>query len=437
MGNMRTFHVIVIGLFAAAGLIGLIMFAIFKGFGQQANPYGNKVVIWGTLDDAPFVQTLGDIQFKDDNFKVVSYVQKDARTFGQDLTNALAEGKGPDLVIMPEEMLVTNRGKIAPILYDKYPLRTFKDTYIDGAEVFALQDGIYAIPIAVDPLIMYWNKDVFATKGLANPPRTWDELSNSTVPKIVERDFSFNVTRAALAFGEYANVQNAKAVLTMLFMQAGSQMVTDAGSRFMVVMNDGTGDRGLPPADAGLTFYTQFSNPSKNLYTWNRSLRHDRDMFLAGDLAMYFGFASEVQEIRDGNPNFNFDVAEVPQGAEARLKKGYGTIYGIAVMKNAAYRQGASLALAKIVSQVQTEKYAHDLGFGPVYRASYQSGTDQDPFLAVVKNASLVARGWLDPNPTASDNIFKQMVEDYTSGRIDLNSAITDAEGRLRQLLGG
>ena len=433
MGTMRPFQVVLFGLFIALGVGGILVFATFKGFGQSANPYGNKVVVWGTFDVGVFASTINALSQTDAHFKVVSYVQKDPRSFETDLVNALAEGNGPDAVLLPQDLLLTERGKISPIPYTQLAQRTFKDTYIDGAEIFLLHDGVYALPIAVDPLVMYWNRDIFASKGLSQPPRTWEELLSTTVPTIVEKTFNLDITRAAVAFGEYVNVHNAKDILALLFTQAGSPMIVDTGTQISVELNRGDGNV-IAPATAGLDFYTLFSNPGKAVYTWNRSIPEDRTQFLAGDLALYLGFASEASGLRNGNPNFNFDIAEIPQGADAHTKKGFGRFYGLARMRNSPNPVGTLNALNVLVSQSQVEQYAATFGLGPVHRASYTT-SPSDPFVTVVRRASLVARGWLDPNPQTTGGIFKQMIEDVSSGRQVSVKAVSDAEQRLRQLI--
>jgi ABC-type glycerol-3-phosphate transport system substrate-binding protein len=432
-GETRTFQIVLIGIFVFLAFAGIAAFALFRGFGQEENPYGNRVVIWGTLDDAPFIKAFETLSQDDAHFQVVSYVEKDPRTFERDLVNALAEGAGPDLVILSHDMLIGQRGKIWPITYEQYPVRTFRDTYIDGAEIFLLDDGIYALPIAVDPLVMYWNRDIFASNGLSQPPKTWEELVAITVPTLVQRSATSDILRAAVAFGEYANVRNAKEMLLALFLQAGSNMIVPRGDRLSVELNVGAG-QGLAPAEAALRFYSEFSNPTKSVYSWNRALPSDRSEFLAGDLALYFGFASEHQEITDGNPNLSFDVAELPQSSDARLKKSYGTFYGVSLMRASQNPEGAFRAMYVLSAQAQTDAYAEELALGPVHRASY-GGTPRDPFLAAVERASLIARGWLDPDPAASENIFKQLIEDIASGRAIVSEALSDAEERLRLLV--
>ena len=57
-----------------------------------------------------------------------------------------------------------------------------------------------------DPLVMYWNRDMLSA-GLARLPQTWGEFFGGIAQKDreAERCLAF-IEKAAVAFGEYANV---------------------------------------------------------------------------------------------------------------------------------------------------------------------------------------------------------------------------------------
>src|SRR5690606_11854218 len=97
----------------------------------------------------------------------------------------------------------------------------------------ALSDGLYAVPFAVDPMIMYWNRDILAAGGFAQPPATWESLT-ATVEQITLRDATRNILQGTVAFGEYSNVINAKSMLLTLLLQSGSRMVEEGQSRYVV-----------------------------------------------------------------------------------------------------------------------------------------------------------------------------------------------------------
>ncbi len=436
--NLRPFQIIILGFFLALAVGGLIFFAVFRGFGSEPNPYGTSVEIWGTFDEFVFSQIFQDIRAEDDDFTVVQYVQKDERTFRNELVNAIAEGRGPDAIVLSQDLLVSERAKIYPIPYDTLSLRNIRDLYIDGAEIFALSDGLYGIPLAVDPLVMYWNRDLFSTAGLANPPTTWESLVGTAVPALIRFAPAplYSIEQAAVSFGEYVNVTNATEVLLMLMLQAGSPLIVEQSNGYNVQLNplDNTTNSSRPPADAALDFYTQFANPARPNYTWNRSLQNDRSAFLSGDLAMYFGMGSEYRSLRLGNANLNFDAAQIPQGSSVVLKKNYGTFYALALLKSSDNVAGAYGAVQKLASEAYTQRLAEELGLAPVHRSALTQG-NPDPFRQTIYTAALVARGFLNPDPVATEGIMKTMVEDVTSGRSQVTGAVADALQRIRQLL--
>lgn len=434
--NLRPFQIILLGVFLALALGGLMLFAIFRGFGSEPNPYGTSVEIWGTLDSAGFRSALTTLTDADENFRVVSYVRKNPETFRDELVNAIAERRGPDAIVLSDDLLISERAKILPIPYTTMSERMVRDTYVDGAEIFSLSDGTYGFPFGVDPLVMYWNRDLFGSNGLAAPPSTWEVLTAVTVPSLVRivTSPSYTIEQAALAFGEYSNVSHARSILLTLLMQAGSALITEAEYSYDVRLNQSSAQGTRAPAEAALDFYTQFANPARPMYTWNRSLPTDRNAFLAEDLALYFAPGSEYASLQAGNPNLNFDAAQVPQGSGVTIKKSHGRFYSLAMLRSSDNVQGTYAALAQLSAAQSAQTIVEGVGIAPVHREILVRG-NADPFRQTMYSMALIARGFLDPNPAASGDIIKTMVEDITSGRARANQAVGDAEGRFNQLL--
>lgn len=427
---MRPFQ---IGLLAAFGIIAmgsLALLATYQGFGGLAeNPYGEEVVIWGTFDETSFTRVIQEIGRVDRDFQVVEYVQKDERLFEEELVNAIAENRAPDVVLISHEDLVKLRAKMQAISYDNFSTRTLRDEYLDGFEIFARLNGLYAIPFAVDPLVMYWSRDLLATGGFATPPATWESLLDM-VERLTLRDATRNILQATVAFGEYQNVLNAKATILTLLLQSGSQMVTEGATRYEVKLDTSQNDTSRRPLFTTLQFYVEFNNVSSPLYSWNRTFTSDQSAFLGERLALYFGYGSESIRLRQQNPNLNFDVAPVPQGAGATVKRTYGRFYGYSLLSSSQNQAGAYRAILVLNSAANATTLASELGLAPAHRAAISAGTN-DPVLGMVFSQALLARGWLDPDKEQSDEIFGQMVEDVTSGRQQAGTAANDTIRRL------
>lgn len=430
MENLRPFQVGLLIAFAVVALISLLILASFQGFsGRTANPYGSNVTIWGTLDQRAFTTTLQELSRGDKNLQVVNYVQKDSRTFEEDLVDAIAEGNSPDAILFQHENLVSLRTKLQPIPYNLFPERTLRDNYVDGFEIFALSDGLYAVPFAVDPLIMYWNRDILAAGGLALPPATWESLT-TTVEQITLRDATRNILQATVAFGEYSNVVNAKSILLTLLLQSGSRLIEESGTRYVVALDNSASDNSRRPLTSTLQFYVEFGNPASPLYSWNRTFQDDLAAFTGERLALYFGYGSEASRVRSQNPNLNFDTAAIPQGAGATTKRVYGKFYGFALVRAGKNQSGAYNAILALAGANSVSSITSQIGLAPAYRSllSTQSG---DATLQTIQNQALIARGWLDPKPESSSGVFKQMVEEVLSGRSQVGASASDTVRRL------
>ncbi|MCF7815576.1 MAG: extracellular solute-binding protein [Candidatus Pacebacteria bacterium] len=431
--NIRPFEIALIGVFAVAAIIGLIFLSNYTAKNSETDKiYGESVVIWGTLDKKVMDDFLFELTQTNKSLSVVDYVQVDSRSFDNKFVNAIADGVAPDLIIMPHTNLVSLQSKLQPISFDSLPERTFKDTYIDGASIFLRSDGVYGIPFAADPLVMYWNKDIFSSGGLASPPKTWEALVSQTVKALVRKNDNLEITQSALAFGEYVNVAHAKEVLAMLFMQSGSSLVEERDATYSVTLNRETGNA-LSSGDAVLTFYTQFAMPNKDLYTWNRSKRLDRTEFLGGSLALYFGLGSERKSLVRENANLNFDMAPVPQGSEATILRDYATFYAFSIPRSSRNIEGAYGVANYLASPANVSVLVDVYNFAPAHRSLY-GGAISDPYKSILYQSALVSRGWLDPSPNESGQIFRAMVEEVTSGRSRLKSVIMDGVQQLENL---
>src|SRR5690606_26735427 len=146
-----------------------------------------------------------------------------------------------------------------------------------------------------------------------------------------------------------------KETLLLLALQSGSQMVSAQEDRYKVNLNIPIQQGARAPLESAVQFYTDFSNVNSPLYTWNRSMPLDKNAFIAGDLGLYFGFASEVADIEGKNPNLNFDVAMVPQGSSATALRTYGDFYALSIPRASDNAAGA-FRVAQVLSGARSSQ---------------------------------------------------------------------------------
>lgn len=429
---MRPFQIVVVGIFGLFAIIGLVVFSMFSGFDGKEDAVG-EVVIWGVLPQRAVDTVLQNLtQTEGERFKGVTYVEKQPARFAQETIEAIAVGSGPDLLILPHDLIVRLSGTLYEIPAETYPPRSFRDLYADGTDIFLTDTGAYGIPLAINPLIMYWNRPLLGSAGIAGAPQYWEQLS-AFVPQMTRVDDAQNISQSAVALGEYVNITNAHAILATILFQAGNTIVERRMGMVQSTL-DARDSTSASSAETALRFYTGFSNPVQSIYSWNRSLPASQQMFLRGDLALYFGMASEHAFIRASNPNLNFDVAQIPQPQTAAVKSTYGTIYALSVVKNSDNIGGAYTTAITLTLPEASKAIAEASGMAPA-RRTLLAEQQTDPYRSVVHAATLIARGWLSPDPAQTNAVLKTLVETTISGRYRPAEAVANAHRALNELL--
>ncbi len=428
---MRKFQIILSVIFGAFIVFAVLVFSGLIPSPKQAQDAMTKgnLVMWGTQDKITMYQFFEKSLLGSDI--TIDYVQKTADTFPEDIIEALASGTGPDIIILPQELTLRLEDKIAPFTPDLYAERDFMNAFIQNGEIFIRPNGIVALPILTDPLVMYWNRDIFTNKNLVLPPKYWDEFL-VMAPILTEQDSANNITKSAISFGEYQNVTNAKDILATLILQTGNPIVSNA-SGVLTPTLVGAPDSNIPSSSEVLRFYTDFADPLKTIYSWNRSLNESKKAFLAGDLAVYFGYASELYDLRAKNPNLNFDVAVVPQIRDWPRKTTFGRIEGLAVMK-ASKAKSAAFYISTILTNPTNSSIMASIFKTPSPSREVLAKTPADPYMKVFYDSAIISKSWLDPNRISTGNIFKSTIEDINSGKTPVLDAVANEQILFAQL---
>lgn len=434
MKNLSKFQLILLLVFGAFIVIGVMIVASSRGGGGSGG--GSSVVtVWGPYNPTVFQEISQQSGLDSNDAFDIRYVQVAPGDFDARFVNELAEGRAPDLVIISHEQLLAQKSKLTVIPYENYSARDFRDNFIDGAEVYLASDGSVGLPLAVDPLVMYWNRTLFSNAGVTQPPVFWGEFTDGLAAKLTQKNADLSINQSGVALGEYSNIRNAKEILSTLFLQAGTPVTTVNQGEVISVLANNFGFSTVP-AVAALDFYTQFANPAKTTYTWSRAMPTSDGAFLGGDVAVYFGRASELFSIRERNPNLNFDVAVIPQSRTNPDRITYGVMYGASIPKMSDNKGGAFQVAQILSSTAGAQAITNVLGLPPV-RRDLLNVAQTDPFRSVFHNSAIWSRAYLQPSESDIEGIFSRMIEGVTGGSSRAAGAIERASSELRSLLQG
>lgn len=139
-----------------------------------------KLTIWGLDGDNGLIPALAK-EFDDKNDDVV--VEFRAIAFDELVNEALkafATNQAPDIICLdnPDFALFSSRGAMLDITDRVAKSDVIKtDAYYAGPLASAMWDGkLYGVPKATNTIALFYNKDLFAKAGIAEPPTTWDQL---------------------------------------------------------------------------------------------------------------------------------------------------------------------------------------------------------------------------------------------------------------------
>ncbi|MFW5853316.1 MAG: extracellular solute-binding protein [Patescibacteria group bacterium] len=430
MGDQyNSFQIGVLVFFACVLLFAVAVFAGWIPIGRSADTeFMGSVTVWGPWPSSQVSELIHVINSQNDNLVKINYVGKTGSKLEQDYVRERIQGRGPDLIIINDTWLGRYRDTFWILPYSSFSERDFRTTYADGFDIFLTEEGSLARPLLVDPLVMFYNRDIYNQSGVAGPPATWVELidgpagAESVLKRLNIIEDRLTVKQSAVAMGQYSNITNAKDVVVSLLLQVGDRLVTGSTNRE-------ADSRGR----AALEFYSRFANTNRFEYSWNRTLPNDKQMFLSGNLANYFGFASELDSLRRGNPNLNMDVHFFPQNSSATIKATAGRFYAVAVNLNSVNPQAAFKAAGILASDRYSNLWEEAIGLPSAGRSRLGQG-HSNPFMSVFYRSALLARTWLDPDPHTTNGVFQNMIETVAAGGQSAEAALETARRQISNL---
>ena len=410
-------------------LIVLLLVGVIPGLRQKGAVDGptGQITVWGVYDSertisdtliAPFVTANPNAQ--------ITYRQMDPRTYEQDLINALAAGTGPDVFYVKNSWLTKHADKLWPLPAENFSLATTKQLFPDVViQDFTIGSSMYALPLYVDTLALFYNKAIFDNAGIAEPPRTWEDFTE-LIPKLRIIDATGQLTRAAAAIGGSGrNINSATDLLNLIMLQNGTAM-TDQG--FTRATFAGSG------ANAA-SFYTDFSNPRSKNYTWDSSSHYSLDAFAEENVAMIFNYAYLVPQLRQKNPFLNFGIAPMLQYKNAARQINYPNYFGLGI---SATSKQKDLALAFITNSTMDAAtnigYLNATGRPPASRQTVAISM-ADPEIAIFSRQVLTAMDWPKIDDEAIDTSFTKMLELVNSGQLPLARALKQTEEEITALI--
>ncbi len=452
----------------------ILVFMTTTGFGctpnaaqQQAQMTPITLNMWGTWDDSDsFADVIANYQ-KLHPFITINYRKLRYDEYEQALLNALAEGSGPDIFTVQNTWVKKYLSKITPMpdqipmvypqeqgVVQKTTVAVTKNTIslrpvdiknnfvpvVYNDVVFPYQDPksgtmaskVFALPLAVDTMAMYYNIDLLNNANISQLPTLWNTDFNQDVAKLTKQDGAHKIIQAGVALGGSTNVANSGDILSLLMMQSGTQMMNGETVTIAQVPSFFSGSGRNPTAEA-VSFYTSFADPSKLVYCWNNALDNSTNLFMANKLAILFDYSSNLPLIRTQNPKLNFAVQKMPQIQDSQNTINFANYWAYTVSNRSAHQGEAWDFIQFAASADQAKLYLAKAKKPTALRALVDSQAN-DPDLGVFAQQLLTAQSWYHGGDPANAKKYMNDLIDQADTSPDQMSQIIDlAANRIQQ----
>ena len=444
--------------------LAIVFFAVFilAGAGctkaKPIKPASVSLQWWGVWNESGQVAPLIAAYQASHQYVKISYKKFRFEEFEDKLIQALAEDQGPDIISinntwvkrfqskilpMPDKPLsvaigkAQKKGSSTEIVYTQattpiLSAKTIKDKFAPVVYGDMVVDGkIYALPLSIDSLVLIYNRSMLAQAKITKAPSSWQEVLNAS-PLVTLQDKDGKLTRSSAALGTANNIPRFFDVLSLLMMQSGSQMTNQSGKVASFHLAPGLASEN-PPAAGALEFYTNFANPNKESYTWNASMSQAVEAFASGQLAMMFGYAYHLPQLKAKAPGLDIGIAPIPQ-LDPINETNYANYWVEAPLKKTKY---PDVAWDFIQFAASDEKaagaYSEKTGRPPALRSLIDK-YKEDPEKGVFALSALTAQNWYHgKNPAAAEDIFKEMINQVLDGTSPIQDALDSAAQRINQ----
>ncbi len=398
----------------------------------------------------------------------VEYRKLRFEEYEDELLRAFAEDRGPDVFSvhntwmkgyqsliepMPETVRITfqelkgtiKKEQVVTVRNERtLSLRDLDDQFVEVVPKYVVypttsEDGstrnsIYGLPLSVDTLALFYNRDLLDAAGIPEPPRTWEEFQQ-TVIKLTKYDARGNIAQSGAAVGTGTNVERAGDIVSLLMMQSGAKMTDARGQAVFSQPVQGGGGR-TTPAQNALRFYTDFANPTKESYTWDGDFGNSFDAFAAGQTAFFLGYSYHVPLLEARSRKLNYAIAKAPQIVDdLQAQINYANFWVESVSKKSENSDWAWDFVEFMASEKQVASYLESAGKPTALRGLVLDQSD-DANVAVFAEQVLSADAWYNGSgATAAEDSLSDMVDAVVSGTRTLEEALQIAEQEVNETL--
>lgn len=438
----------------------LVVTGVLKGKQQTVNPI--TMTVWGTEDDERGIAAMIAKYRQTRSYVNIVYTKVRSEEYANELISAWAKGTGPDVFFVPSAWIgqmtqyavpmpsnltvpqvITSKNwlgtstKVTTVTKAAPSLASLQNQYIEAAMDDVIRDGqVWGLPLSMDTIVTYYNKDLTNNAKIFEPASTWDRLqSQVTSNHLTITDEQGRLVQSGVALGTTTNLPYATDLLTLLMMQNGSPMITADRQAHL------SDDNSLQ----ALRFFLSFAQAKKSNYSWDETQTSARDAFIQGKVGYFFGTLADRAAIEASSlnwgvaPMLHIRASGDNDGATGNERYIDAARYQVAMVSKASANAKRSTQAWNFV------EYAGAAGNVPVYlqatsrlsaQRSILSQLSEDPTYGVYTKQLLTAKSWYRGNDgPATERYLQQLITSGLTEKTDLGELLNLTNKQIQSTL--
>lgn len=330
-----------------------------------------------------------------------------------------------ETVITPQTLTTISERQVSSV----FPQVVYDDVIFEDASDAdeQVRKKIFGLPLSMDTLVLYYNKDMLNRAKIALPPETWQQFVEQ-VPKLTLVDVDNNIIQSGAAIGTSSNVPRVMDILSLLMMQNGATMVLGNQAAFG---EDDEEQKGYVPGAKALEFYTSFANPDVEWYSWNKDQPDALEAFIAQETAFFIGYHYNLADIQSRAPDLNFDITAIPQ-TDPNADVNYANYWVETVAANTEYPDETWAVVQAITSDETIVKSYLETSQKPAALKTLLDEQADDFVLSIFGDQTLTAQSWYaGKKPNEVEDLFDEMVTIVNEGRLAPEIAVKNTADQV------
>ncbi len=426
---------------------------------DKEDPKAKEIIVWSFEDEDIWKPVAKTFATKYKGYKLIYQKQTFDSDYENRVLNSILSNQGPDVWNMPSDWVYRHKDKLASISKKGIGI----DKYIQSInQSVTFDEKVYALSPYAEPLMVYYNPKIFenalreyndantgsenienrkeASRLLREVPQTWtDFIKTVNLITKIDQDNQFEISGVAMGTDK---ISNSADILYLLMLENETKILSDnlKQANFNLPVDTAQETKDIPGLRA-LEFYTSFSDPSSENYSWDDSLGNDIEAFVEGKTAMIFGYSSLQNHLSQKYPNFRYKRAFTPQlTAESSKVVDYAKSNVFAVTALTSKYAEKPKACWNLLNILSSESPADSFNSALKVHTSIKASGDVDfgdrntnsPEKVSLATAKSLVKG---RDPVEFDRIIRQSIAAVNQGDQDLQSALDTAARDITDIL--